>query len=210
MLQVGITGGIGSGKTSVCMVFKTLGIPVYDADTQAKRLMDTDPELKASLQGYFGNSIYCDGTLDRRRMAEIIFNDKTALEKVNNWVHPAVVRDFESWRTRQTSPYVLEEAAIIFESNMAHRFDRVILVTAPNTIRIERVCARDHVTSEAVRERMANQWPEEKKIPLADYFIFNDRTCLVTPQVMEIHRHLLKHAEQEYSLQNVTRNNIYP
>ncbi|MDR1172771.1 MAG: dephospho-CoA kinase [Bacteroidales bacterium] len=190
MLKVGITGGIGSGKTSACTVFETLGIPVYYADTQAKQLMDTDPGLKASLQGYFGSSIYCDGRLDRRRMAEIIFNDKTALEKVNNWVHPAVARDFESWCTWQTSPYVLEEAAIIFESNTAHRFDRIILVTAPDAIRIERVCARDHITQEAVRKRMANQWPEKKKISLADYIIHNGNT-LVTPQIMEIHRKLL-------------------
>ncbi len=191
MLKVGITGGIGSGKTSVCMVFETLGIPVYYADTQAKQLMNTDPELKASLQSYFGSGIYYDGTLDRRRMAEIIFNDKTALEKVNNWVHPAVARDFEIWCTRQTSPYVLEEAAIIFESNITHRFDKVILVTAPDTIRIERVCVRDHVTPEAVRERMANQWSEEKKISLADYIIHNDNIHMVTPQVMEIHKKLL-------------------
>jgi dephospho-CoA kinase len=191
MLKVGITGGIGSGKTLVCTVFETLGIPVYYADMQARQLMNTDPELKTSLQGYFGSNIYHNGTLDRRRMAEIIFNDKTALEKVNNWVHPVVARDFESWCTRQTTPYVLEEAAIIFESNIAHRFDRVILVTAPESIRIERVCARDLVTPEAVRERMANQWPEDKKISLADYIIYNGNTHLVTPQVMEIHRNVL-------------------
>ena len=189
--KVGITGGIGSGKTTVCMVFKTLGIPVYEADTHAKQLMNTDRALKDSLSGYFGNEIYRDGELDRRKLANIIFNDNTALEKVNSWVHPAVTRDFEQWSVRQTSPYVLEEAAIIFENNLARRFDKVILVTAPDNIRIERVCARDHVTSEAVRQRMANQWPEEKKIALADYIIYNDNKRLITPQVMEIHRQLL-------------------
>ena len=188
MLKIGITGGIGSGKTTVCKVFETLGIPVYNADTQAKLLMNTDPELKASLQGYFGSDIYVDGILVRHRLAEIIFNDREALEKVNSWVHPAVARDFERWRSMQTSPYVLEEAAIIFESNIMHRFEKIILVTAPEDLRIERVCARDHVAPEAVQKRMANQWPEEKRIALADYVIYNDNLRLITPQVMAIHK----------------------
>ena len=191
MRKVGITGGIGSGKTTVCKVFETLGIPVYNADTQAKLLMNTDPELKASLQGYFGSDIYVDGILVRHQLAEIIFNDPSALEKVNSWVHPAVARDFEQWCTRQTSPYVLEEAAIIFESNLAHRFEKTILVTAPESVRIERVCARDQVAPEIVRKRMANQWPDEKKIALADYVIYNDNVRQIAPQVMEIHRNLL-------------------
>ena len=188
MLKVGITGGIGSGKTTVCKMFETLGIPVYYADTQAKLLMSTDPELKASLQGYFGSEIYVDGILVRHQLAEIIFNDPDALEKVNSWVHPAVARDFERWCKMQTSPYVLEEAAIIFESNITHRFEKVILVTAPEDIRIERVCARDCVAPEIVRKRMNNQWPEEKKIALADYVIYNDNVQLIAPQVMAIHK----------------------
>ena len=170
------------------MVFETLGIPVYYADMRAKQLMNTDPELKAVLKEYFGNGIYYEGILNRRKLAEIIFNDPAALEKVNSWVHPAVARDFERWCTLQTSHYVLEEAAIIFESGMAQRFEKVILVTAPEHIRIERVCARDHVTPETVRKRMNNQWREERKIALADYIICNDDERLITPQVMEIHR----------------------
>ena len=191
MLLVGITGGIGSGKTTACKVFEALGIPVYYADARAKQLMDTDGELKSLLKGFFGNAIYHDGILDRRKMADIIFNDKNALEKVNSWVHPAVARDFEHWCTQQTAPYVLEEAAILFEKDMAHRFGRIILVTAPDSIRIERVCARDKVAPDTVRERMANQWPEEKKLALADYIIYNDNVRPITPQVMEIHRQLL-------------------
>jgi dephospho-CoA kinase len=191
MLKVGITGGIGSGKTTVCKVFETLGIPVYNADTQAKLLMNTDTELKATLQAYFGNEIYHVGVLVRHKLAEIIFNDPAALEKANSWVHPAVARDFERWCSLQTSPYVLEEAAIIFESNISHRFEKIILVTAPDDLRIERVCARDHVAPEIVRKRMDNQWPEEKKIILADYIIHNDNIHLITPQVMEIHKNLL-------------------
>jgi len=191
MLKVGITGGIGSGKTTVCKMFETLGIPVYYADTQAKLLMNTDPELKASLQGYFGSEIYVDGILVRHQLAEIIFNDPSALEKVNSWVHPAVARDFERWCKMHPSPYVLEEAAIIFESNITQRFEKVILVTAPDDIRIERVCARDQVAPEIVRKRMDNQWPEEKKIALADYVIYNDNVQLIAPQVMSIHKNLL-------------------
>jgi len=190
--KIGITGGIGSGKTTVCMIFETLGIPVYYADSRAKQLMNTDPALKAALSEYFGNNIYNDGGLERRKLANIIFNDKTALEKVNSWVHPAVARDFEQWCTRQTSPYVLEEAAVIFENNLAHRFDKVILVTAPDSIRIVRVCTREQITPEAVRQRMTNQWPEEKKMAMADFTVYNDNIRLITPQVMEIHRQLLK------------------
>jgi dephospho-CoA kinase len=189
--KIGLTGGIGSGKTTVCMIFKTLGVAIYDADTQAKQLMNTDPDLKSLLKVYFGDDIYRYGTLDRRRLADIIFNDKTALERINSLVHPVVVRDFEQWCVSQTSPYVLEEAAIIFESNIAHRFKKTILVTAPDSVRIERVCARDNVSPEMALERMKNQWSEEKKMAMADYVIYNNDMQLLTPQVMEIHRQLL-------------------
>lgn len=191
MIKVGVTGGIGSGKTTVCMVFKTLGIPVYNADSQAKLLMNSEPELKASIKEYFGNDIYHDETLDRSKLAEIVFNDKKALDKLNSLVHPAVVGDFEHWLSRQTSKYVIEEAAIIFESNIARRFDKIILVTAPDEVRIERVCARDRVTPEIVRNRMKNQWTDEKKIPLADYIIYNDNIRLITNQILGIHKQLL-------------------
>ena len=173
------------------MVFETLGIPVYYADTRAKELMNTDPALKAALTGYFGKEIYHGDGLDRRKLADIIFNDKTALEKVNSWVHPTVARDFEQWHSRQTSPYSLEEAAIIFESNLARHFDKVILVAAPDDLRIERVCAREQISPEVVRQRMTNQWPDEKKIAMADYVIYNDNSHLIIPQVMEIHKLLL-------------------
>lgn len=198
MIKAGITGGIGSGKTTVCKIFETLGIPVYDADTKAKQLMNTNSELKASLQNYFGKDIYSDGVLIRRKLAEIIFNDRTALEKVNNWVHPVVTSDFERWCSLQTAPYILEEAAIIFENNMAHRFEKIILVTASDNLRIGRVCKRDHVDPADVHKRMANQWPEEKKTALADYVICNDDLRLIEPQVMTIHKILLRLNEPEY------------
>jgi len=192
MLKIGITGGIGSGKTAACMIFETLGIAVYYADTQAKKLMNTDPVLKNAIAEYFGSDLYCDGLLDRRKMAEIVFNEKTALAKLNSLVHPAVARDFEQWLSLQTSQYVLEEAAIIFESGIAHRFDKIILVTAPDNIRIDRVCARDNVAPHAVRERMKNQLPDNEKIAMADYIIYNDNIKLITPQVLEIHNKIIE------------------
>ena len=191
MLKIGITGGIGSGKTTVCKLFKTLGIPVYEADTQAKLLMNTDPELKALLVNSFGDDMYREGMLERHKLAEIIFNDPIALEKVNSWVHPAVAKDFDRWCALQTAPYVLEEAAIIFESKIAYRFHKIILVTAPDELRIERVCVRDHADAETVRKRMAQQMPEEQKMALADFVIYNDHQRLITPQVMAIHKKLL-------------------
>jgi len=191
MYKVGITGGIGSGKTSVCKVFETLGIPVYYADTRAKQLMNTDIELKAELEGYFGKGIYVDEMLDRGKLAEIIFNDPASLEKVNYWVHPAVARDFECWCNLQTSQYVLEEAAIIFETGLAQRFDQIILVIAPEPVRIERVCTRDHVSPEIVRKRMDNQWQEDKKMALADYIIYNDNEQSIITQVIKIHKDII-------------------
>lgn len=173
------------------MVFETLGIAVYYADARAKQLLNTDADLKTELEGYFGKDIYMNGMLNRVQLAEIIFNDPIALEKVNSLVHPAVARDFEVWCTLQTSPYVLEEAAIIFESGLAQRFDQVILVTASEDLRIERVCTRDRVSREAVRKRMANQWPEEKKMALADYIIHNDNEYAIIPQVINIHQKLI-------------------
>lgn len=192
MFQVGITGGIGSGKSSACRIFETLGISVYDTDSRAKQLMNTDTALKARLMAAFGNDIYEEGLLNRRKLSSIIFNDKVALEKVNGWVHPVVAHDFIQWRSLQNTPYILEESAILFEHDMAKRFDKVIMVTAPVDLRIERVCIRDHTTPEIVCMRMNNQWPDEKKIPLADYVIYNDDIQLMIPQVMKIHQYLLQ------------------
>ena len=188
--KIGITGGIGSGKTTVCMVFETLGIPVYYADAQAKYLMNSDAQIIASIVDYFGSNVYRDGVLDRRKLAEIVFNDKSSLKILNDLIHPAVERDFEYWCAQQKAPYVIEEAAIIYESNIERRFDKIILVTAREEIRIHRVCSRDDLTPEKVRQRMKNQMPEEKKIALADYIIYNDNNEMIIPQVMEIHEML--------------------
>ncbi len=191
MFKVGITGGIGSGKTTACRIFEILGIPVYYADIRAKQLMNSDPELKALLEDYFGKDIYESGVLNRRQLANIVFHDKTSLEQLNSWVHPAVARDFLQWCEQQHTPYVLEEAAILFESGTAQNFWKVILVTAPNDVRVKRVCERDHVEPSSVYDRIANQWPDEKKLALADYVIHNDESSLMVPQIMDIHQQLL-------------------
>lgn len=190
MLKIGLTGGIGSGKTTVCKLFETLGIPVYYTDERAKELMNTDLQLKALLQERFGTDLYTDGKLNRSSLSARIFNNQADLQAVNGWVHPAVAHDFEAWCGKQCAPYVLEETAILFEHNMASRFDKVIVVTAPEAVRIDRVCQRDAVAAEAVKQRISNQWSEERKMALADFIIHNDDESKLLPQVLEIHRML--------------------
>ena len=192
MFRIGITGGIGSGKTTACRIFELLGVPVYYADTQAKQLMDTDRELKAALEADFGKDIYEAGLLNRSKLSGLIFNNKTLLEKVNSMVHPAVARDFSQWCELQTAPYVMKETAILYESGLVSEFQKIILVTAPDSLRIERVCQRDAVDPQAVRVRMENQWTDEEKLALADFVIYNDNEHMMTPQVMKIHRELLE------------------
>lgn len=187
-LTIGITGGIGSGKTTVCMIFEALGIPVYNADVNAKRLMNSDINLKTAITEYFGSDIYSGGNVDRGKLAAIVFNDKSALQKLNSMVHPAVASDFERWRNRQTAHYVLEESAIIFENNLSGRFDRIILVTASEEQRVARVRSRDGISKEMVLKRMTNQLPEEEKIKHAHYIICNENNSMVIPQIIEIDR----------------------
>ena len=186
MIKVGLTGGIGSGKSTVAKVLQTLGYPVYIADIRAKELMTLDYELVSSIKNVFGEDIYlADNTIDRQKLASIVFDDKKALEKLNSLVHPAVKRDFNHWCTLQKSSVVFEEAAILFETGSNKYFDKTILVTASKEERIRRVIKRDQTTREAVESRMANQWPQEKKIALADYIINNEGDELVIPQVLD-------------------------
>jgi dephospho-CoA kinase len=191
MLRIGVTGGIGSGKTTVCRLFEGRGVPVYYADAEAKRLMTDDAELRQRIERRYGEDLYADGWLNRRRLASIIFNDKKELTRVNGWVHPAVAKDFERWSLSQTAPYVLEESAIIFECGMEGRFDGVVLVTAPEAVRISRVCLRDGVAPEAVRARLSNQWQEDRKRLLADYVIDNDHEEELPMHVEVVHQALL-------------------
>lgn len=193
MKKVGVTGGIGSGKSTVCQIFKVLNIPVYDADAAAKRLMQEDPRLKMELKKAFGESTFDkEGRLDRKALADKVFRDKEQLERLNSLVHPAVFEDVKRWSVENaTAPYLVKEAALLFESGSYREQDILITVFAPEEIAIQRVMQRDNVSEAAVRERMAHQWPQEKKAALSDYIIHNTGNELLVPQVWELHRKLL-------------------
>ncbi len=193
MIKIGITGGIGSGKTTVAKVFEQLGIPVYNADYWAKAIMNTEPLVKQRLTELFGKDIYdSEGKADRKKIAEIVFKDKNKLNELNSVIHPAVWLHGKNWlRQHADKPYILKEAAILFESGGDKGLDKVITVSAPKELRLQRVINRDNVTAEEVTARMANQWDDEKKIALSDFVIVNDDKTLVIPQVMKIHKQLL-------------------
>ena len=197
MFKVGITGNIGSGKTTVCKIFEVLGIPVFYADDAAKEVMVTDAELIAGIKQTFGNEAYFeDGELNRKYIAGIVFNDKEELAKLNALVHPAVFRAFDKWVLLQKSaPYVLKEAAILFESGSYKKCDRTIMVTAPLDLRIKRVTTRDGITADEVKSRNDRQFTEEKKLAMADDVIINDDTQLVIPQVLKLHELYLSLAQ---------------
>lgn len=194
MLKVGITGGIGSGKTTVCKIFSTLGIPVYYADSSAKHLMHTDPDLIKRIKLLFGNAAYDgNGQLNRKWIAEKAFQDKNLLEQLNAIVHPAVFQDTLSWfRSHQDKPYTLYEAAIMFESGSYKLMDKMITVFAPKEDRIERTMKRDEISREDVLERIGKQLPEEEKMKRADFIIYNDHSQPLIEQVLTIHQQLLK------------------
>jgi dephospho-CoA kinase len=191
MLKVGITGGIGSGKSYVCKVFRMIGVPVFHADKVAQDLLDTHPLLKHTMQDLFGANIYVNDRLNRKKVAEIVFQDKTILEKLNQVVHPLVLESFNNWTKNNSGhPYVLKEAAIIFESGAEQFLDAVINITAPRELRIIRVMKRDKVLRNHVIARMENQLPEEDKLKRADYVIYNDEHSLILPQIINIHNKL--------------------
>lgn len=195
MLRVGITGGIGSGKTTVSKMFEVLGIPVYYADDAAKRLMNENEELKQTLQKHFGKDTYLDGVLNRKHLASQVFNNAGQLALLNSIVHPATIKDAEEWMLHQATPYAVKEAALIFESGSQEYLDKVIGVYAPAAVRINRVMQRDKVTREEVLSRMGKQMDEEIKMRLCDYVITNDEQELVIPQVVELHQQFLAMTE---------------
>lgn len=193
MLKIGITGGIGSGKTTVCKVFEKVGIPVYYADLQARELMNTDSILIDELKQEFGEDIYINKELDRPKLASIVFNDKNKLAKLNALVHPAVQRDFKQWASEQkNTQYVLKEAALMFESGSYKDLDYVVTVSAPKKMRLQRVVDRDGVTKNEVEKRMKNQLTEKERLERADYVIINDETQAVIPQIMQLHEVFLE------------------
>jgi len=194
MKKIGITGGIGSGKTTVCRVFASFGIPVFYADTVAKEIMVTDRQLMEGVRTTFGAESYDeDGRLNNKHIAGIVFNNSTELEKLNALVHPAVFRAFDEWvaTVPSTVPYILKEAALLFESGSYRTCDKTIVVTAPVAMKTQRVVDRDGLSAEQVAARMAKQWSDEEKVELADFLINNDGSRSLILQVMGLHQQFL-------------------
>jgi dephospho-CoA kinase len=188
MLKIGITGGIGSGKTTVSRIFEILGIPVFYADDAAKSVMHTDKLLAQSIKETFGSEAYdIQQQLNRKYLAEIVFKDEQKLAALNQLVHPAVFRAFDSWLVLQKAPYILKEAALLFESGSYKLCDKNILVTAPEELKIKRVMERDGISAEQVRSRMSKQFTEEQGRKMADFIIVNDEHQLLIPQILKLH-----------------------
>jgi dephospho-CoA kinase len=192
-MKLGITGGIGSGKTSVCRVFNVLGIPVFSADYEAQKIMNEDRKIKKGVNGIAGKNIYHDGKLDRMELASLIFNDPVSLKKVNALVHPVVFDHFIQWAEKQTAPYVIMEAAILFESGGSKLVDRVATIVAPVEERISRVTLRNKLTREQVMDRIRNQMTDEERIKRSDYVINNSENEMIIPVILKINDDILTH-----------------
>lgn len=193
-LRIGITGGIGSGKTTVCKIFEVLGVPVYYADDRAKNMMVEDVRVKSEILALLGAEAYfSDGSLNRRFISSVVFNDTEKLNGLNAIVHPAVFQDSERWQDKYTDvPYTLKEAALLFESGSFKSLDKVMMVYAPAEIRIERVMKRDGFSRQQIEARMNQQLPDEEKMRLSDFVIFNDGSQSLVKQVWEIHHKILE------------------
>jgi len=193
MKRIGLTGNIGTGKSTVAKVFEILGVPVYHADRQAREILESEA-VKAKISELFGNQLIdSHNQVNRKALAAIVFNDKDKLAALNNLVHPLVEENLSQWcKMHEEEKYVLHEAAILFESGFDRLFDVNILVTAPEELCIARVMARDGITEQMVSERVKNQWPQEKKIEMADFEIINDEISMVVPQVLSVHQELNK------------------
>ena len=197
MLRIGITGGIGSGKSTVARIFGVLGIPVYYADGAAKRLMNEDPDLIEQIIHHFGSSAYEDGKLNRSYISSLVFNDKEKLDLLNSIVHPATIRDSDNWMKHQNSPYVLKEAALIFESGSQQGLDYVIGVSAPAPLRIHRAMKRDGISRAEVTAKMTRQIQETIKMRLCNFIIINDEQTMLIPQVITLHNKLLELSKEK-------------
>lgn len=191
IFRLGITGGIGSGKSTVSRAFNVLGIPVFSADEEGRKIMDTDPGLKTDLNRLIGEDMYPGGILDRTGLASLIFNDKELLQKVNNLVHPRVLDKYEKWCLEQDATYAVFETAILFEAGVEKYVDKVVAVIAPVNERINRVMERSKMSREQVVERMNNQMGGDDLASRSDFVINNSETSMIIPRVLEIHESIL-------------------
>ncbi|MFS4481522.1 dephospho-CoA kinase [Hyunsoonleella sp. 2307UL5-6] len=192
MIVVGLTGGIGSGKTTVAKAFKALGIPIYIADIEAKKLMNRSKVIKRKLKLLLGEAAYTDaGKLNKPYIANIIFNDESYLKKMNAIVHPKVAKHFKKWTEKQSAPYVIKEVAVLFENGGNTACDFVITVTAPKALRIERLLKRDNTSTEKIEAIIKNQWSDSEKIKLSDYTIINKTLEYTILQAKKVHKKIL-------------------
>lgn len=196
MLKIGITGGIGSGKSTVCTIFQILGIPVFNADIEARKLYD-EPQVKEAIILAFGDIMYPQGVFDKKAMADLVFQSTDKLKQLNELLHPLVQIQFDTWLQQQVSPYAIKEAALLIEAGSYQQLDVLILVTCPMNKRIERVMKRDRVTEDEVLARINKQLSEEDKRALCQYEIINDDRQLLIPQVLQLHHQLMRLAGQE-------------
>ncbi|TMI88249.1 MAG: dephospho-CoA kinase [Bacteroidetes bacterium] len=197
VLRLGLTGGIGSGKSTVAQIFEVLGIPVYYADIAAKKIMNEDKGLRSAITNIFGEQAYENNILNRKYVSSIVFSDPAKLQQLNALVHPATKKDAETWMQQQTSPYAIHEAALIFEAKVSDRLDLVIGVSSPLELRIKRAMERDKVSREEVLKRMAQQLDEELKMSKCDYVLLNEEQQLLIPQVLELHEKLVGLSKQK-------------
>lgn len=195
MYSVGLTSGIGCGKTLIAKVFTTFGVPVFNSDIQAKELYK-DSVFLQQIVHTFGNTIIENGKFIPQRLADIVFNDTQALKTLNALIHPKVLERYKLWQSQQTSPYTILESAIIFESNWQNHFNKIINITSPLEIVIERVKLRDKISEDQILQRINNQLPVEEKEKLSDYNIFHDNKTMLLPQIIEIHNDILEKSKK--------------
>ena len=198
VLRIGLTGGIGSGKSTAAQIFEVLGIPVYYADIAAKRLMNEDEELRSAITNIFGKQAYTNNFLNRKYISSIVFSDPAKLELLNALVHPVTKKDSETWMQQQTSPYAIHEAALIFEAKISERLDHVIGVSSPIELRVKRAMERDKVSRDEILKRMDQQLDENIKMSKCDFVLINDEQQLLIPQVLDLHEKLIALSKQKH------------
>jgi len=190
MIKVGVTGGIGSGKTLICRIFEKLGAPVFYADYEAKKILNHNKTVVNEVSSIFGEDIYDEAGINKAKLANVIFNNQDALDTINNIVHPVVKSRFKNWLSTLNTPYAIEEAAILVETASYKDLDYTVLVYAPKELRISRAMSRDGKNRAEIEERMKNQMPDEEKFQKVNEVIYNDNSRMVIPQILEIHEQL--------------------